>query len=95
MKNGIILWQEQRGVFKSAGCPEYYCLFELDVTAAREGGMQAMEEYYVLCEGEKLHFALPEDWKVLAAREIPPVPGVADPIAEIRRAMDNPIGSLP
>ena len=31
----------------------------------------------------------------LSAREIPPVPGVADPVAEIRRAMDNPIGSPP
>jgi nickel-dependent lactate racemase len=54
-----------------------------------------MEDYYVLCEGEKLHFALPEGWKVLSAREIPPVSGVADPVAEIRRAMDNPIGSPP
>ena len=52
-----------------------------------------MEEYYVSCEGKKIHFALPGGWKVLSAKDIPPVPGVADPVAEIRRAMDDPIGS--
>jgi lactate racemase len=52
-----------------------------------------MEEHYVLCEGEKLCFALPEGWKVLSAQDMQPVPGVSDPVAEIRRAMDNPIGS--
>jgi nickel-dependent lactate racemase len=52
-----------------------------------------MDEHYVLCEGEKLCFALPEGWKVLSFQEMPPIPGVADPVAEIRRAMDNPIGS--
>ena len=51
----------------------------------------------IMCcvKGEKLHFVLPGGWKVLSAREIPPVSGVADPVAEIRRAMDNPIGSPP
>jgi nickel-dependent lactate racemase len=52
-----------------------------------------MDEHYVLCEGEKLCFALPGGWKVLSFQEMPPIPGVADPAAEIRRAMDNPIGS--
>ena len=52
-----------------------------------------MDEHYVVCEGEKLCFALPEGWKVLSFQEMPPIPGVADPVAEIRRAMDNPIGS--
>lgn len=55
--------------------------------------VEDMEEYYVSCEGKKIHFALPGGWKVLSAKDIPPVPGVADPVAEIRRAMDDPIGS--
>ena len=50
-------------------------------------------ERYVICEGEKVCFALPPGWKVLFDEEKPPVPGVADPVAEINRALDNPIGS--
>ena len=52
-----------------------------------------MEEQYVICEGEKLCFSLPRGWKVVTAEDRPPVPGVADPVKEIRRALDNPIGS--
>jgi lactate racemase len=51
------------------------------------------DERYVICEGEKLCFALPGGWKVLTAEDRPPVPGVGDPLAEITRALDNPIGS--
>jgi nickel-dependent lactate racemase len=51
-----------------------------------------VDERYVICEGEKLCFALPRGWKVLTAEDRPPVPGVADPLAEIKRALDNPIG---
>jgi len=50
-------------------------------------------ERYVICEGEKVCFDLPPGWKVLFDEEKPPVPGVADPVAEIKRALDNPIGS--
>ncbi len=52
-----------------------------------------MDERYVICEGEKLCFALPPGWKVLTAEDRPPVPGVENPLAEIRRALDNPMGS--
>jgi nickel-dependent lactate racemase len=52
-----------------------------------------MKEHYVICEGERLCFSLPPGWKVITSEDRPPVPGVADPIAEIRRALDNPIGS--
>jgi nickel-dependent lactate racemase len=52
-----------------------------------------MEEHYVLCEGERLCFVLPEGWKVLSAQDKPLIPGVADSLAEIYRALDNPIGS--
>ena len=53
----------------------------------------AMEEHYVLCEGGKLCFTLPEGWKVLSAVDKPLVPGVKDFMAEVNRALDNPIGS--
>lgn len=52
-----------------------------------------MEERYVLCEGEKLCFSLPPQWKVLCAEDKPFIPGVVDSLAEVRRALDNPIGS--
>lgn len=52
-----------------------------------------MEEHYVLCEGEKLCFSLPASWKVLTAEDKPFIPGVKDPISEISRVLDNPIGS--
>lgn len=50
-------------------------------------------EQYVICEGEKLCFTLPPSWRLMVAEDRPPVPGVADPLAEIRRALDEPIGS--
>jgi lactate racemase len=52
-----------------------------------------MEEHYVLCEGEKLCFSLPPGWKVLSAEDKPFIPGVKDFLAEIKHALDNPIGS--
>lgn len=52
-----------------------------------------MEEHYVLCEGNRLCFALPTGWKVLSFQDKPLIPGVTDPLAEVRRALDNPIGS--
>ncbi len=52
-----------------------------------------MEEHYVICEGEKVCFALPAGWRVISFKESVPVPGVADPEAEIRRALDEPTGS--
>lgn len=52
-----------------------------------------MEEHYVLCEAEKLCFSLPPKWKVLSSEDKPFIPGVNDPLAEVKRALDNPIGS--
>jgi nickel-dependent lactate racemase len=49
--------------------------------------------YFVLCEGKELCFTLPAGWNVLSAEDIPPVPGVADALGDIRRALDSPIGS--
>jgi len=52
-----------------------------------------MNEHYVLCEAEKLCFSLPPNWKVLSAVDKPFIPGVKDSLAEVQRALDNPIGS--
>src|SRR4030066_1548682 len=48
---------------------------------------------YINYEREKLSFSLPKGWNLISAVDKPPVPGVADPIAEIRHALDHPIGS--
>ncbi len=50
-------------------------------------------DYYVKSEGKELRFNLPAGWNVLWHRETPPVPGVADPLADITRALEEPIGS--
>jgi lactate racemase len=54
--------------------------------------MAAPNERYVICEGKQMCFSLPPGWKVLSDQDKPTVPGVADPVAEIRRALDNAIG---
>ncbi|MFH1950359.1 MAG: nickel-dependent lactate racemase [Pseudomonadota bacterium] len=50
-------------------------------------------DYYVNYEGKRANFSLPEAWKVISYKDKPPIPGVADPVQEIRRALDQPIGS--
>ena len=50
---------------------------------------------YVNYEGKKIDFSLPSGWHVISGEDKPPVPGVADPRQEIRRALDNPIGAAP
>ena len=49
--------------------------------------------HYVNYEGGKKQFSLPKGWDLISAEDKPPVPGVANPIEEIRRALDHPIGS--
>jgi len=49
--------------------------------------------HYVNYERKKIDFSLPKRWNLISAEDKPPVPGVADPIQEIRRALDQPIGS--
>jgi nickel-dependent lactate racemase len=48
---------------------------------------------YVNYEKEKKSFSLPKGWNLISAEDRPPIPGVADPIQEIKRALDHPIGS--
>ena len=50
-------------------------------------------DYYVNYEGKRANFSLPADWKVISFMDKPPIPGVVDPAQEIRRALDQPIGS--
>jgi nickel-dependent lactate racemase len=48
---------------------------------------------YVNYDGEKKTFIIPKGWNVITSEDKPPVPGVKDPIQEIRWALDHPIGS--
>ncbi|MCJ7595630.1 MAG: nickel-dependent lactate racemase [Desulfobacterales bacterium] len=48
---------------------------------------------YVNYEGERMTFSLPKTWKVLSQVDKQPPAGVADPLKEIKRALDHPIGS--
>ncbi len=50
-------------------------------------------ELYVNYEGRKLPFSIPKGWDLISSQDRPPVPGLPDPLAEIRRALDEPIGS--
>jgi nickel-dependent lactate racemase len=49
--------------------------------------------YYVNYGNEKIDFSLPKGWNLISAEDKPPIPGVTDPIQEIKRALDHPIGS--
>ncbi len=49
--------------------------------------------YYINYENRKKDFSLPKGWNVISAEDRPPVPGVTDPVQEISRALDHPVGS--
>lgn len=48
---------------------------------------------FVNYDGERRTFSLPKGWNVISDQDKPPISGVNDPIQEIRRAIDHPIGS--
>ena len=50
-------------------------------------------KHYVNYGNQKKEFSLPKGWNPISAEDKPPVSGVNDPIQEIRRALDHPIGS--
>jgi nickel-dependent lactate racemase len=50
-------------------------------------------DYYVNYGREKMYFTLPKGWNLISSDDKPPVSGVNDPIQEIKRALDHPIGS--
>jgi len=43
--------------------------------------------------GQEVFFDLPDNWNLLAQAEPKDAPGVADLKAEVRRALENPIGT--
>ena len=49
--------------------------------------------HYINYGQEKMYFTLPKQWNSISAEDKPPIPGVNDPIQEIKRALDHPIGS--
>ena len=49
--------------------------------------------HYVNYGEEKRQFSLPKSWNLISAEDKPPIPRVTDPIQEIKRALDHPIGS--
>jgi nickel-dependent lactate racemase len=48
---------------------------------------------YVNYDVKKIDFPIPKGWNLISSEDKPPVPGVADPMEEIRRALDHPVGS--
>ena len=50
-------------------------------------------DQYVNYDGERKTFSIPKGWNLISSEDKPPVPGVNDPIQEIRRALDHPFGS--
>ena len=50
-------------------------------------------KHYVNYGNQKKEFSLPKGWNPISAEDKPPIPGVNDPIQEIKRALDHPIGS--
>ncbi len=48
---------------------------------------------YLNYDGERKTFSIPEGWNVISSEDKPPIPGVKDPVQEIRQALDHPIGS--
>ena len=52
-----------------------------------------MSNLYVNYGQEKLNFTLPKRWNLISSDNKPPIAVVTDPLMEIRRALDHPIGS--
>ncbi len=48
---------------------------------------------YVNYERKKIDFSLPKGWNLISNQDKPPIAGVSNPLQEIKRALDNPIGS--
>ena len=48
---------------------------------------------YVNYGQEKVYFTLPKGWNLISSEDKPPIAGVQDPLQEIKRALDHPIGS--
>ncbi len=49
--------------------------------------------HYLNYGNKKIDFLIPKGWNLISAEDKLPVPGVTDPIQEIKRALDHPVGS--
>jgi len=49
--------------------------------------------HYINYEGKKVPFSVPKQWNLISSEEKPPISGVTDPVQEVKRALDHPIGS--
>ncbi|MBN2319644.1 MAG: nickel-dependent lactate racemase [Acidobacteria bacterium] len=49
-------------------------------------------DYFLNYSGDKLHFKVPPEWKVLSSSDCAKAPVVEDVVKEIERALDNPLG---
>ena len=59
----------------------------------RRVAVDQVKNHYVNYGIEKIFFSLPKGWNVISNQDISFVPGVVNPLDEIRRALDQPIGS--
>jgi len=50
-------------------------------------------DLYINYNKERIPFSIPVGWNLISAQDKPPMKGVMDPVLEIQRALDNPIGS--
>jgi nickel-dependent lactate racemase len=48
---------------------------------------------YINYGQEKIYFTLPKGWNLISNQDRPLISGVTDPLQEIKRALDHPIGS--
>jgi len=51
--------------------------------------------YYLNYSGGRIDFSVPAGWKVLSSQDCAKAPVVEDPVKEVERALDNPIGTPP
>jgi nickel-dependent lactate racemase len=49
--------------------------------------------HYVNYGNKKMDFSLPRGWNLISSEDKPPIPGVPDPVQEIKRSLDHPMGS--
>jgi len=50
-------------------------------------------KYYLNYNKEKLYFSIPKGWNVISFEDRLALPGLNNPLQEIRNALDHPIGS--
>jgi len=49
--------------------------------------------HYINYEKRKVDFTIPKGWNLISSEDKPPIAGTPDPLQEIKRALDHPIGS--